>query len=123
MLAQTNDKEKKMKEEVKKEKIFILVIFILIITGIIVLFVKNKNNTMVEISETGEKTITIKSTGTNRIEKDNIEDEKITINVFDDQLEVKTVLKNNKSEDLNGYLIEIDLLDKDGNIVSTISDN
>ena len=112
-----------MKKDIKGKKIIALIaaiLILLLIIAIVTLIIRHNKNTDEEI---GENTIIIKSTSSNKIEKDKIEAEKITINAIGDQLEVKTTLKNNRKEDIKGYLIEIDLLDKNGDIVSTIVDN
>lgn len=65
--------------------------------------------------------ITIKSTKENPIEKDNVEVTNIEITDNFGDLQVTTTLKNNSNEFLNGFFIEIDLLDKDGKVVTSIS--
>ena len=43
--------------------------------------------------------------------------------MYGDQLEVKATLKNNTKEALNGYLVEIDLLDAEENVLTTVADS
>lgn len=65
--------------------------------------------------------ITIKSTKENPIEKDKVEVTNIEIIDNFGDLQVTTTLRNNSNEILNGFFIEIDLLDKDGKVVTSIS--
>ena len=46
---------------------------------------------------------------------------KISNNAGD--VKVDTILKNNSDEDIHGFFIEINLLDKDNNIITTLSEN
>lgn len=69
------------------------------------------------------KVINIKSTKENPIEKDNIEVTNVEIIDNFGDLQATSTLKNNSSEELNGFFIEIDFLDKDGNVVTSIAEN
>lgn len=82
----------------------------------------SRNNTGVA-TVVDENNIIIKSTRKNKIEKDGIVAEEIKLQILGDQLEVKTTINNNSREKLDGYLIEIVLLDENKNTVTTISDN
>lgn len=116
--------------------IFIVIIFLTILVSTIFIL-KNKNsnrasskqntsNNIVTDNESEDnlnKEITIKSTENNKIEQDGITAEKIDIKVSGGDLEIITTLKNNSSDDLNGFLIEIELLDENGNEVTVITEN
>ena len=55
--------------------------------------------------------------------KDDIEATKIIlINNFG-ELELETTLKNNSNEEINGFFIQIDFLDENGNTLTSISNN
>ncbi len=131
----------------KKKKIYIfsgilVLLVILVVTIFVVINNKdiNKNNNEnnnedidMELSnesvdniqsnnyEGTPQVITIKSTKENPIEKDNVEVTNIEITDNFGDLQVTTTLKNNSNEFLNGFFIEIDLLDKDGKVVTSIS--
>lgn len=80
-----------------------------------------------EIANPGEdmgiQTITLKSTSDNPIQKDNIEASNIEIiNTLGD-LKIITTLKNNSNEAVEGFFIVIDLLDENGEVVTTIAKN
>lgn len=121
----------------KKANVIIITILLLIIAGLVIYIVYNQsaNKTLSEdntnvISKVEEESKDINdyehlitSTRTNPIEKDGIEAKSINIRKLADQLEITTILKNNTSEVVNGYDIEIDLTDDNGNTVTTISDN
>ena len=123
------------KKELNKKKIIICAVIVVMIIAIIictVIFLKNKANKEDSIEEQVSKgvqdtigltTFEIKSTKSKPIEKDGIEATNISFVATGDQLEVKTTLKNNNKEDLNGYMIEINFLDDAGNIITTIADN
>ena len=123
-----------MKKDNKKMIIIIGAIILLAIVGVIVYFIITNN--MNKQSESGnyssstsqngeiiEKEYSIESTWINKIEKDGIEVSNMNLHAMGDQLQVTSTLKNNTSEKINGYYIEIDLLDKSGNQMTTIADN
>ena len=120
--------------------IIIILIIIVIVGGFIFFQNKNKNNSTQEgqIEQTTDSQVTeseedlsrfkdieytIESTSENKIEKDGIEAQSIYIKSYTNELEIKTTLKNNSSEKVEGYMIEIELLDDEGNTMTTISDN
>lgn len=115
----------------KKKVILIISIFIVIVLATI--FIVYKINHQKEAGQIGSKniesisieenSINIKSTKEKPIEKDGIEAENIQLNMYGDQLEVKATLKNNTKEALNGYLVEIDLLDAEENVLTTVADS
>lgn len=129
----------------RNKKIYIIsgiLIFLLIITVIIFTIKNNKTsnennneNNDNEISdeiveniqsnnyEGMPQVITIKSTKENPIEKDNVEVTNIEIIENFGELQVTTTVKNNTNEILNGFFIEIYFLDKDGNEVTSISED
>lgn len=121
----------------------IAIIIIAIVTAVfIVIKVKNKSNRGVnnneqvssseesntEVQEDEEETVLeeakeIESTKKNPIEKDGVVAEKLELTRLADQLEVKTTIKNDSKEKLNGYSIDIELIDDDGNTITTIAHN
>ena len=115
----------------KKKVILIISIFIVIVLATI--FIVYKINHQKEAGQIGSKniesisieenSINIKSTKEKPIEKDGIEAENIQLNMYGDPLEVKATLKNNTKEALNGYLVEIDLLDAEENVLTTVADS
>lgn len=126
----------------KKVLKFLVIILIIIAIGIgsFLLynkFIKNKinqisensndsqNNTKVEENDDDgtNPDIAIKSSKDKKIEKEEIE--AISIKLFKnaDNIEVITNLKNNSDKDIEGFFIEIGLLDKDGNEVTVIAEN
>lgn len=128
--------------ETKKKKYIFSGILVLLVIIIIIIFVvinnKDKNNNNndecidMELSnesvdniqsnnyEGTSQVITIESTRESPIEKDNIEVTNIEIIDNFGDLQVTTTLKNNSNECLNDFFIEIDLLDKDGKVVTNI---
>lgn len=123
------------KNELNKKKVIIaaVIILVLLVIALEMIFIIKKNNknrvtpeaTDTEVAEAKNalETFSIKNTKENPIEKDGIEAESINFTIIGDQLEVKTILKNTTNEDLNGYMIGIDLLDSKGDVVTSISDN
>ena len=109
----------------------IIVLIIVLITGCIVFKICSSNKKQVDDAEMEEDSsedyqvemISIKSTPDNKIEQDSIEVESIEIAVLKDELEVKSILKNNSDKELKGYYIEIELLDNENNIKTVITDN
>ena len=107
----------------------------LIILAVIIFFVvkyinDSKNSTQpiqdnqISSSDTiNSKVINIQSTTENPIQMDDIEATNIEIIYNQGELQVSTTLKNNSSETLNGFFIEIGLLDENANTVSTIAQN
>ena len=134
-----------MKSHEKKMVGVLIAIFCVIIVILLIIRVRNKNekeqgqsyiqsdqsdqqttqqlSQMQEESKYKEFEYLIESNSDNKIEKDGIEAQKIYIKSYEDELEIKTTIKNNSSERINGYMIEIDLLDADGNVLTTISEN
>lgn len=129
-----------MKNKKKYILIGIIVLVILLIIAIIaILNIEKKNNINnenisneeIEYDEVDqeknldptERTLIIKSSTENPIEKDNIEIIKMEIISRANELQITTTLKNKTKENLNGFLIEINLLDKDGNIITSIAEN
>lgn len=118
--------------KLNKKKV-ILIISILIVIVLATIFIVYKINHQKEDGKIGSKniesisieenSINIKSTKEKPIEKDGIEAENIQLNMYGDQLEVKATLKNNTKEALNGYLVEIDLLDAEENVLTTVADS
>lgn len=117
-----------MKNKKRYIIIGILVIIILIIITSIFFIKRNKlydSNTSIlknNINKTSNS-ITIKSTASQPIKKDNIEVSSIEITKETEVLSVKTIIKNHMKENLNGFYIEIHLLDKDGNLITLITKN
>lgn len=106
----------------------ILVIVILIIITSIFFIKRNKlhdSNTSIlknNINKTSNG-ITIKSTASQPIKKDDIEVSSIEITKETEVLSVKTIIKNHMNKNLNGFYIEIHLLDKGGNLITLITKN
>lgn len=119
----------------KKIKTILFFLVLLIVLAIIVFFVvKNINDSKNSIQTTQEdqtnssdtvdsKTVNIQSTTENPIQMDDIEATNIEVIYNQGELQVSTTLKNNSSETLNGFFIEIALLDENANTVSTIAQN
>ena len=111
----------------KQNKLFIIVILIVII--LLGLGVRKalqvKKNEKVDLGEiTKYSGMSIESTKEHPIEKDGIEVKKIEfVSEGQNQLKVKAEMKNNTGEELDGYLIVISLLDKEENVISSISNN
>ena len=125
----------------KRKKICIVIItIILFVLGITLLslgisFLLNHNNndndnddddvsaTYVKVQEDDyEKTI-IKSSAANPIKKDGLEATNIEIQNYGSNLVINTTIKNHTKEKIDGFYIEIELLDKDGNAVTMIAEN
>ncbi len=116
------------------KKLILIIVGILIIVTLLIALIttkllnKNSLSTSNE-SNSGEATvvdeynINIKSTKKNKIEKDGVEVEEIKLQILGDQLQVITFLKNNSSEKLDGYFIELELLDESGKELTTIVKN
>ena len=119
----------------KNNKMVIIgVIILLIIMGVIIYFIitnsmkkqrefDSNNESTTQADEIKESEYSITSTDNNKIEKDGFEVSNINLHAMGDQLQVVSTLKNNTSEKVDGYYIEIDLLDKSGNQMTTIADN
>lgn len=128
-----------MKDKNKKKYIFSGILILLLIIIVIIFVIRNNKNNNEnpnnEISneavenipsnkiEEVSKVINIKSTKENPIEKDNVEVTNVEIIDNFGDLQVTSTLKNNNSEELNGFFIEIDFLDEDGNVVTSIAEN
>ena len=110
-----------------------IIIIIAIIAGGIVFFINNKKpeEKIINQEESVEndnttsfhKTQTIESTEEKSISKDSIEATKINIYKDDAQIRVEATLKNISDKPINGFFIEIALLDKKGNTVTTVAEN
>lgn len=119
----------------KKIKTVLFFLVLLIILAVIIFFVvkyinDSKNSTQpiqdnqISSSDTiNSKVINIQSTTENPIQMDDIEATNIEVIYNQGELQVSTTLKNNSSETLNGFFIEIGLLDENANTVSTIAQN
>lgn len=119
----------------KKIKTVLFFLVLLIILAVIIFFVvkyinDSKNSTQpiqdnqISSSDTiNSKVINIQSTTENPIQMDDIEATNIEVMYNQGELQVSTTLKNNSSETLNGFFIEIGLLDENANTVSTIAQN
>ena len=112
--------------------IIMIIIIVLVAIGVGIFFItrnqeseseSGSDNVSIVEQENGIKTVNIKSTDANPIEMDGIESTNIDIIDNFGELEVTVTLKNNTSETLNGFFIEMDLLDANGNTVSTIAQN
>lgn len=103
-------------------KVKITIIFILIIVLSIGILNKDSiiNNNYLTIDE---NKISIKSTLTHNIKKNDIKVEKIDISVTDDHLRVKTVLKNNSKKDIKGFYVNIEFLDENGKVLTMITED
>lgn len=117
-----------MKKNLKIIVLLIILIIFIITVSIILIKRKNKSSNDTNIADGNtviveENKITIKSTKKNKIEKDGIEAEQIGIEILGEQLKIETIVKNNTSETIKGFQIVIDLLDEDGNTLTTISSN
>lgn len=119
----------------KKIKTVLFFLVLLIILAVIIFFVvkyinDSKNSTQpiqdnqISSSDTiNSKVINIQSTTENPIQMDDIEATNIEVIYNQGELQVSTTLKNNSSETLNRFFIEIGLLDENANTVSTIAQN
>lgn len=118
-----------MKKKEKKIMIVTLVIAVLIIIGVTIIFIimqgNNKEKTDLSENQQGmdQSVADYEYSIQNAAEKDGIKATKIDFHVIGNQIEVVTSLKNDSGEKLNGYYIEINLLDKKNNIITTIADN
>lgn len=125
----------------KKKQIILIstiILIVLVISGIIIMSISNKEakeNISQDKEITGDDVqknteekniqlqsgVSIKSTESNPIEKNGVEAESIDIEVEGSQLKVTTTIKNNTEEALNGFFIQINLLDNNDNLITTIS--
>ena len=117
-----------------KKKYLFLILFIILVILIIVFTLSRKkennipNNTSNEVnsidnSDVISQTVNIQSTHENPIEKDGLEAKNIEIVQNSSDLQVNTTLKNNSNEKIEGFFITINLLDENGNIITTLSEN
>lgn len=123
-----------MKKLNKKKVLTVCFCIIIIILSITILVTRKSNNntiadTNIDDTETSEIT-SIKEEGylVKKIENKffkihRIEVDSISIRTVGDELAIVTKIKNKFSEELDGFSIDIDLLDKEGNIVTSISQN
>ena len=117
----------------KKIGLLVLIIFIILVVIISVIIINkdSKNNISNHENENSEmenledtiKVTNIESTSDNPIKKDGIEATKLIVTANSNEVQVETTLKNNTNELLEGFFIKIALLDKDGNIITTIAKN
>ena len=121
----------------KKKSLLILIsILIIIILAIIIFFVIKHFNNVVEPSNTVENentinngysdtlpTTNIQSSEDNPIEMNDIEATNIEIINNYGELQVLTTLKNNSNETINGFFIELALLDENDNTITSIAQN
>ena len=123
-------------KKLNKKKILIIVLIIIVLTFISVIVLKSIQNNKTSIKEdddinaiedivdmSKEYDYEIKSTKDNPLEKNGIEANSIMLHAVGDQMEVTTILKNNTDELINGYNMQIDLTDDNGDTVTTISSN
>lgn len=125
----------------KKKKVYIglgiIAIVIILIVGIIIAKKENDkkkeneknqeiqyNNSISDSNDSSaNQPFIIKSSDANPIEKDNVEIVKVEVLNNYGSLEVSTTLKNNSTESLNGFFIELELLDESGNIITSVATN
>lgn len=121
----------------KNKKILLSIIIIIVILLLFIFLLINNSNHNDEVvdnfvedeviplqgDENLDEIVTIQSTPKNPISMDNIEVSEIKITGVEDQLKVVSTIKNNTSETLNGFFIQIDLLDANGNVITTLSEN
>ena len=112
-----------------------LAIVVILIAVVLVVFIATKvmkkdgNSSENTAKDIGEATVVdnynieIKSSKKNKIEKDGIVAEEIKLQILGDQLQVLTKLKNESGEKLDGYLIEMELVDESGKSLTTIAKN
>lgn len=119
----------------KKTKIVLISIILIVILAVIIFFVvkyvnDSKNSTQpIQDNTTNSsdivtsKVVNIQSTAENPIQMNDIEATNIEVVYNFGELQISTTLKNNSAETLNGFFIEIALLDENSDTVSTIAQN
>ena len=119
----------------KKTKIALISIILIIILAVIIFFVikysdesktptePTQDNTTNSSNTFTSKVVNIQSTMENPIQMNDIEATNIEVTYNSGELQVSTTLKNNSTETLNGFFIEIALLDENGNTATTIAQN
>ncbi len=119
----------------KKTKIVLISIILIVILAVIIFFVvkyvnDSKNSTQpIQDNTTNSsdivtsKVVNIQSTAENPIQMNDIEATNIEVVYNFGELQISTTLKNNSTETLNGFFIEIALLDENSDTVSTIAQN
>ena len=121
-----------------KQKILIILVLISIIIVIsVLLLIRSNTENHIQNNEATEdistlknteeenmqlqSNVSIKSTEEEPLEKDGIRVESIDINVYGDQLEAKTTIKNNTGKELSGMHVQVDLLNEENKLVTTVS--
>lgn len=104
----------------KKRIIIPIIISILVITMVVVLAIIHLNKTKKEEKNTNNPEISIKSTLFNPIQKGSIKIEKIDIDIDGKDVDLSLDIRNNKDKDINGFSIDVELLDKDKNVVEPV---
>ncbi len=112
----------------KKYLIYSIIGVIVLIIGATVITIINNNkkaDLLNYVKEYGyDKPISvIKSTTSKPIEKDGVEATQLELYKLDNSLKVITTLKNNTDNEINGFFIQLALLDKNGNVVFPMAVN
>ncbi len=115
----------------KHRKIYLIIALLIALLVLVVIFFCISKPNSNKITQNVQKdssndllhTTTLKSTPDNPIEKYGIESTNIEIVNNLCELQIVTTLKNNSNELLDGFFIEIVLLDESGNTITTISEN
>ena len=110
-----------------KKKLIIIAILVLCLSVITLVFIKiklnKKNNLTEEIKFTYDDKKVIESTEEKKIELNEIEVTSIDMEKYVDQIKVKVSIKNNSKEKIYGFIIQINLLDENKKVVTTILNN
>lgn len=103
-----------------------LVIVVILVCGLIVFILKHKKRDSITEENTRistEEKYKIKEIKSNEISKDTIEVLNINAITSKESAKYEVLLKNTGKEDINGFYIEVALLDKNNDIVTTINYN
>ena len=108
----------------KNKKITVIISFIIIVIICFgVFFITRKNTTNETQSNNEIQQQTIKSTEENKIEKDELEVKEIKIQRNGSEIEVITTIINNSDSTINGFFMDIAILNKDGKVLTSVVAN
>ena len=107
----------------KKKYLLYLLFSLISLTLVFVLIKNNKKEVKLEQTSYGSAINIIKSTESHKIQNNGIEATEVKLFKLKNSLKVVSTLKNNTESDINGFFIELELLDSSGKTVFPMSVN
>lgn len=106
-----------------KKIVLIISLIVIIIICFGIFFITRKNNTNDTQIENGIQQQTIQSTEENKIEKDELEVKEIKIQKSGAEIEVHTTIVNNSDSTINGFFMNIVVVNKNGEALTSVVAN